>query len=48
MAWAGNCLLNFCVIFIKVGIYGLSLDFSKAKYGRIYGREWLRFFITVN
>ena len=28
---------EFCVIFTKVGIFGLSLDFSKAK----YGREWL-------
>ena len=25
---------EFCVIFTKVGISGLSLDFSKAKYGR--------------
>ena len=25
---------EFCVIFIKVGIFGLSLDFFEAKYGR--------------
>ena len=41
-------MLNFCVIFAKSGLSGLSLDFSKAKYGRIYGREWLMYFITVN
>ena len=33
--------VEFWVIFIKVGIYGLSLDFSEAKYGRTYGWEWL-------
>ena len=30
-------LVEFWVIFTKVGIYGLSLDFSEAKYGRTYG-----------
>ena len=39
MAKAGNCVLNFCVIFTKSIIYGLSLDFFEAKYGRIYGHE---------
>ena len=34
-------MLNFCVIFTKAGISGLSLDFSEVKYGQIYGREWL-------
>ena len=33
--------VEFWVIFTKVGIYGLSLDFSEAKYGRTYGWEWL-------
>ena len=32
---------EFLVIFTKVGISGLSLDFSEAKYGRTYGLEWL-------
>ena len=41
-------MLNFCMIFIKAGIYGLSLDFSEAKYGWIYGRKWLMCVITVN
>ena len=41
-------MLNFCVIFKNVGIFGLSIDFSKAKYDRIYGREWLMYVITVN
>ena len=31
---------EFCVKITKVGISGLSLDFSEAKYGRTYGREW--------
>ena len=31
---------EFCVIFTKVEISGLSLDFSEAKYGRTYGRKW--------
>ena len=31
---------EFCVIFTKVGISGLSLDFSEAKYGRTYGWKW--------
>ena len=31
--------VEFCVIFTKVGISGLSLDFSEAKYGRTYGRK---------
>ena len=31
---------EFCVIFTKVGISGLSLDFSEAKYGRNYGRKF--------
>ena len=44
MARAGNGLLNFCVIFIKYGIFGLSLHFSKAK----YDQEWLMCVITVN
>ena len=48
MAYAGNYLLNFCMIFIKVEISALSLDFSEAKYGRIYGWEWLMCVITVN
>ena len=34
-------MLNFCAIFTKARIYGLSLDFSEAKYGRIYDQEWL-------
>ena len=41
-------MLNFCVIFTKAGISRLSLDFSEAKYGRIYDREWLMCVITVN
>ena len=41
-------MLNFCVIFIKAEISRLSLDFSEAKYDRIYGREWLMRVITVN
>ena len=44
IARAGNGLLNFYVIFIKSGIFGLSLHFSKSK----YGREWLMCVITVN
>ena len=40
--------VEFCVIFIKAGISGKSLDFFEAKYGRIYGREWLMCVITVN
>ena len=32
MARARNFLLNFCVIFIKARISGLSLDFFEAKY----------------
>ena len=48
MVLAGNCLLNFCVMFIKAGISYLSLDFSEAKCGWIYCREWLRWVITVN
>ena len=39
---------EFCVKFTKVGISGKSLDFSKAKSGRIYGREWLMCVIVVN
>ena len=39
---------EFCVKITKVGISILSLDFSKAKSGRIYGREWLMYVITVN
>ena len=31
---------EFCVIFTKVGISGLSIDFSKAKYGQTYGWKW--------
>ena len=31
---------EFWVIFTKVGISGLSLDFSEAKYGQTYGRKW--------
>ena len=31
---------EFCVIFTKVGIFGLSLDFSEVKYGRTYDRKW--------
>ena len=41
-------MLNFCVIFTNDGIYVLSLDFFEAKYGQIYGQEWLICFITVN
>ena len=41
-------MLNFCVIFTKSRIYGLSLDFSDVKSSRIYGREWLMCVITVN
>ena len=41
-------MLNFCVIFTNVGISVLSLDFSEAKYGRIYGREWIMCAITIN
>ena len=41
-------MLNFFVIFTKARIFGLSLDFLKAKYGRIYGWEWLMCVITVN
>ena len=41
-------MLNFSVTFTNAGISGLSLDFSKAKYGRNYGREWLMCVITVN
>ena len=41
-------MLNFCVIFTNDGISGLSLDFSEAKYGWIYDREWLICVITVN
>ena len=41
-------MLNFCVIFKNARISGLSLDFFEAKYGRIYGREWLMCVITVN
>ena len=48
MASAGNCLLIFCVIFTNAGIFGLSLDFSKAKYDWIYSREWLMCVIIVN
>ena len=48
MARAGNCVLNFCVIFTNAGIFGLSLYFSEAKYGKIYGREWLMRVIIVN
>ena len=33
-------LNEFCVIFTKVGISGLSLDFSKARYGWTYGQKW--------
>ena len=40
--------VEFCVIFTKDGISGLSLDFSEAKDGRIYGWEWLMCVITVN
>ena len=32
---------EFLVTFTKVGISGRSLDFSDAKYGWTYGREWL-------
>ena len=45
MAKAENCVLNFCVIFTKARISGLSLDFSS---GRIYGHEWLMCVITIN
>ena len=31
---------EFCVIFTKFGIFGLSLDFSEATYDRTYGRKW--------
>ena len=41
-------MLNFCVIFTKSGISGLSLDFSEAKSGWIYGWEWLMCVITIN
>ena len=41
-------MLNFCVIFIKAGIFRLNLDFFEAKYGWIYGQEWLMCVITVN
>ena len=41
-------MLNFCVIFTKAGISGLSLDFFEAKSGRNYGQEWLMCVITVN
>ena len=41
-------MLNFCVIFTKAGVSGLSLDFFEAKFGRIYGREWLMYVITIN
>ena len=40
--------MNFCVIFTKARISGLSLDFSEVKVRRIYGWEWLMCFITVN
>ena len=40
--------VEFCVIFTNARIFGLSLDFSEAKYGLIYGREWLMCVITVN
>ena len=40
-------MLNFCVIFTKARISGVSLDFSEAKYCRIYGQEWLMYVITV-
>ena len=48
MASARNCLLIFCVIFTNAGIFRLSLDFSEAKYDRIYSREWLMCVIIVN
>ena len=41
-------MLNFCVIFTKAVISRRSLDFSEAKYGQIYGHEWLMCVITVN
>ena len=31
---------EFCVIFTKARISGLSLDCSEAKYGRTYGQKW--------
>ena len=31
---------EFCVIFKKFRIYGLSLDFSEARYGWTYGQKW--------
>ena len=37
-------MLNFCVIFTNSRIYGVSLDFSEAK----YDREWLMCDITVS
>ena len=41
-------IVEFLCNIYKAGISGLSLDFSEAKYGRIYGWEWLRCVITVN
>ena len=43
--FSGQFLAEFVVKFLAVKtetkIYGLSLDFFKAEYGRNYGKEWL-------